>query len=229
MPRAARSMPGSTSSTSTALLACSRCTRCRATSIAAPTAATRGGSFENRARFWTEALVDDPHPSLGPRPVRHRHPDRHRRSCRPLGPRIARTKGCAWLCQLVTWLDLWDVIIGGAGAQELGVKDSPAPRASTGATTRRPGTARSSASPCPPWSVSGASPIPTNGARDRLRRKVSATRLRAARPSIADPFLPRKIDEGRIEDICECIGCNCIRILGASISAPRSSARRTRQ
>ena len=32
-----------------------------------------------------------------------------------------------------------------------------------------------------------------------------------ARPSIADPFIPRKIDEGRIEDIRECIGCNiCI-------------------
>ncbi len=32
-----------------------------------------------------------------------------------------------------------------------------------------------------------------------------------ARPSIADPFLPNKIDEGRVEDIRECIGCNmCI-------------------
>ncbi|MGQ3215498.1 oxidoreductase [Shinella sp.] len=32
-----------------------------------------------------------------------------------------------------------------------------------------------------------------------------------ARPSIADPFLPRKIREGRIEEIRECIGCNiCI-------------------
>ena len=32
-----------------------------------------------------------------------------------------------------------------------------------------------------------------------------------ARPSIADPFLPKKIDEGRIYDIRECIGCNiCI-------------------
>ncbi len=30
----------------------------------------------------------------------------------------------------------------------------------------------------------------------------------AARPSIADPFLPRKIEEGRLEDIRECIGCN---------------------
>lgn len=32
-----------------------------------------------------------------------------------------------------------------------------------------------------------------------------------ARPSIADPFLPKKIEDGRIEDIRECIGCNiCI-------------------
>jgi len=30
----------------------------------------------------------------------------------------------------------------------------------------------------------------------------------AARPSIADPFLPRKIEENRLEDIRECIGCN---------------------
>jgi dimethylamine/trimethylamine dehydrogenase len=30
----------------------------------------------------------------------------------------------------------------------------------------------------------------------------------AARPSIADPFLPEKIKQGRIEDIRECIGCN---------------------
>ena len=29
-----------------------------------------------------------------------------------------------------------------------------------------------------------------------------------ARPSIADPFIPQKIDEGRVEDIRECIGCN---------------------
>ncbi len=30
----------------------------------------------------------------------------------------------------------------------------------------------------------------------------------AARPSIADPFLPTKIKEGRFDDIRECIGCN---------------------
>ena len=30
----------------------------------------------------------------------------------------------------------------------------------------------------------------------------------AARPSIADPFLPAKIRDGRMDDIRECIGCN---------------------
>ena len=30
----------------------------------------------------------------------------------------------------------------------------------------------------------------------------------AARPSIADPFLPKKIEQGRVDEIRECIGCN---------------------
>ncbi|RJF86658.1 NADH:flavin oxidoreductase [Oleomonas cavernae] len=41
----------------------------------------------------------------------------------------------------------------------------------------------------------------------------------AARPSIADPFLPKKIEEGRLEDIRECIGCN-ICVSGDFSSAP---------
>jgi len=39
-------------------------------------------------------------------------------------------------------------------------------------------------------------------------RKGLVDLIGAARPSIADPFLPRKIEEGRPEDIRECIGCN---------------------
>ena len=40
----------------------------------------------------------------------------------------------------------------------------------------------------------------------------------AARPSIADPFLPKKIEEGRSDDIRECIGCNmCIGMNGHSV------------
>ena len=41
----------------------------------------------------------------------------------------------------------------------------------------------------------------------------------AARPSIADPFLPKKIEEGRFEDIRECIGCN-ICVAGDSTMVP---------
>jgi dimethylamine/trimethylamine dehydrogenase len=41
-----------------------------------------------------------------------------------------------------------------------------------------------------------------------LVRKGMYDLIAAARPSIADPYLPRKIEEGRIEDIRECIGCN---------------------
>ncbi|MFP6744518.1 MAG: FAD-dependent oxidoreductase [Alphaproteobacteria bacterium] len=41
----------------------------------------------------------------------------------------------------------------------------------------------------------------------------------AARPSIADPFLPKKIEEGRPEDIRECIGCN-VCVTTNNIGAP---------
>jgi dimethylamine/trimethylamine dehydrogenase len=45
----------------------------------------------------------------------------------------------------------------------------------------------------------------------KMIRSGTLDLIGCARPSIADPFLPRKIEEGRIEDIRECIGCNiCI-------------------
>jgi len=46
---------------------------------------------------------------------------------------------------------------------------------------------------------------------DTMARQIKSNVLDfvgAARPSIADPFLPKKIEEGRLEDIRECIGCN---------------------
>ena len=42
----------------------------------------------------------------------------------------------------------------------------------------------------------------------RMIRDGVLDMIGAARPSIADPFLPEKIEEGRFEDIRECIGCN---------------------
>ena len=52
-----------------------------------------------------------------------------------------------------------------------------------------------------------------------LIRKGVLDMIGAARPSIADPFLPKKIEEGRIEDIRECIGCN-ICVAGDNLGAP---------
>ncbi len=52
----------------------------------------------------------------------------------------------------------------------------------------------------------------------QIRRGISDF-IGAARPSIADPFLPRKIEEGRTEEIRECIGCN-ICYTGDSLSVP---------
>lgn len=45
----------------------------------------------------------------------------------------------------------------------------------------------------------------------RMIRSGTLDFIGCARPSIADPFLPQKVEQGRIEDIRECIGCNiCI-------------------
>ncbi len=57
-------------------------------------------------------------------------------------------------------------------------------------------------------------PVSTVGRYTSPDAMVSAIRrgvidlIGAARPSIADPFLPKKVEEGRLEDIRECIGCN---------------------
>jgi dimethylamine/trimethylamine dehydrogenase len=42
----------------------------------------------------------------------------------------------------------------------------------------------------------------------RVIRQGIMDMIGAARPSIADPFLPNKIRDGRLDDIRECIGCN---------------------
>jgi dimethylamine/trimethylamine dehydrogenase len=53
----------------------------------------------------------------------------------------------------------------------------------------------------------------------RMIREGVLDLIGSARPSIADPFLPRKIEEGRWEDIRECIGCN-ICVTGDSLITP---------
>ena len=52
----------------------------------------------------------------------------------------------------------------------------------------------------------------------QIRRGV-LDMIGAARPSIADPFLPSKIEHGRAEEIRECIGCN-ICVSGQETATP---------
>ncbi len=57
---------------------------------------------------------------------------------------------------------------------------------------------------------------------DEMIRQITSGTLDmigAARPSIADPFLPAKIEQGRNDDIRECIGCN-ICVSGDNLIAP---------
>jgi dimethylamine/trimethylamine dehydrogenase len=53
----------------------------------------------------------------------------------------------------------------------------------------------------------------------RMLRAGVLDLIGAARPSIADPFLPKKVEEGRVDEIRECIGCN-ICYAGDQLGAP---------
>lgn len=53
----------------------------------------------------------------------------------------------------------------------------------------------------------------------RMVRSGITDLIGAARPSIADPYIPKKIEEGRVEDIRECIGCN-VCYSGDSLALP---------
>ena len=203
--RSVPSMPASTSSTSTArpgvfpAHALSRHFNRRTDGY--------GGSFENRARFWVEALetlrrVAGDHCAVATRL-------RHRRSCRALGHRDVR-RGPALGRATPTRLglvDLWDVILGGAGHDAWGEDSGPSRFYKSNHQA--------------PWNreVKRIAKVPVVGVGrftdpDEMVRVIKSGQLDiigCARPSIADPWLPRKIDEGRVEDICECIGCNvCI-------------------
>ena len=85
-------------------------------------------------------------------------------------------------------------------------RPAPAPRASSPKARRRIWCAGIKALTSKPVVGVGRFTSP-----DAMVRQIKAGILDfigAARPSIADPFLPKKIEEGRLEDIRECIGCN---------------------
>lgn len=163
-----------------------------------------GGSLENRARFWIESLT------AVKEAVGANCAIATRLAIDTLyGPGGLETgdDGLKFV-ELVAKegiLDLWDVNIGDIA--EWGEDAGPSRFYKAGHQR--------------PWTdeVKKLCKIPVLGVSRETSADDMAMRIQngqldiigAARPSIADPFLPNKIDEGRIEDVRECIGCNvCI-------------------
>jgi dimethylamine/trimethylamine dehydrogenase len=162
-----------------------------------------GGSLENRARFWLETLEQ----------VRDAVGDECAVTARlcidtyndsPLGIRAGEeAHGFIELADHL--VDFWDLQAGGWAAAEWAGDDAKASRFVAEYSDRELLEA-----------VRGATgkPIAAVGRFTNPDTMAEAVRagtidiIAAARPSIADPFLPQKIEEGRYEEIRECIGCN---------------------
>ena len=122
-----------------------------------------------------------------------------------LGPQgiTAEGEGCEILSLLAELPDLWDVnLAGGLGNDSTSARFSP-----EGFQERYVGFVKQVTTK-PVVSV-GRFTSP-DAMLDQVKRGILDF-VGAARPSIADPFLPRKIDEGREDEIRECIGCNICR------------------
>jgi dimethylamine/trimethylamine dehydrogenase len=154
-----------------------------------------GGSLENRARLLREVLEDTLDEVDGRAAV----------ACRIvvdelLGPGGITHSTTAELLQLVGELpDVWDFMVG------YWEDDSITSRFGAEAWTEEylRGLKQLTSKP-----VIGVGRFTSPDTMVRLISDGVLDLIGAARPSIADPFLPRKIEEGRHDEIRECIGCN---------------------
>lgn len=159
-----------------------------------------GGSLENRARLLRE-MIEDTREAVAGRAavaVRLAVDELH-------GPRgvTSEGEGREVIEMLAELPDLWDVNVAGA----LG-NDSKSARFS----------AEGFQEPFVSFVKSVTSkPVVSVGRYTSPDAMVARIRggfqdfIGAARPSIADPFLPTKVREGRSDEIRECIGCNICR------------------
>ena len=159
-----------------------------------------GGSFENRARFWLELL------ELTREAVDGECAVVSRIAVDALGPYgVELEEGLAFVRAADHLVDLWDVNVG--SAVEWSKDSGPSrffPQGHQLEWTSR--VREATAKP-----IVGVSRLTDPDRMAELVRSGVWDLIGAARPSIADPFLPRKIEEGRLDEIRECIGCNiCI-------------------
>jgi dimethylamine/trimethylamine dehydrogenase len=156
-----------------------------------------GGSLENRARFWLETL------ELVREAIGDECAIAVRLCIEALGPAgVELEEGMGFVGLADHLVDLWDVNVGSITEWS---KDSGTSRFfSEGYQLEWTGRVREvTAKP-----IVGVGRL-TNP--DRMAEIIASGAwdlIGAARPSIADPFLPKKIEEGRYGEIRECIGCN---------------------
>jgi dimethylamine/trimethylamine dehydrogenase len=159
-----------------------------------------GGPLENRARFWLETLEE----------VRAAVGDdcavAVRLCIEALGPAgVELEEGIGFVVLADHLVDLWDVNVGSITEWS---KDSGASRFfPEGYQLEWTGRVREvTAKP-----IVGVGRLTSPDRMAEIIRSGAWDLIGAARPSIADPFLPKKIEEGRYGEIRECIGCNvCI-------------------
>ena len=159
-----------------------------------------GGSFENRARFWIETLEV----------VREAVGDDCAVAARiavdALGPYgVELDEGLGFVRAADHLVDLWDVNVGSALEWS---KDSGA-SSLFAEGWQLPWTGRVREATAKP--IVGVGRLTSPDLMAEIVRSGVWDVIGAARPSIADPFLPRKVEEGRYDELRECIGCNvCI-------------------
>ena len=159
-----------------------------------------GGSLANRARAWLETLEA----------VREAVGDDCAIACRVAVDRLDALgvdldEGLEFVTLADHLVDLWDVNVGSISEWH---KDSgPSRFYAEGWQLESTGRVReATAKP-----IVGVGRLTDPDLMASIVRSGAWDLIGAARPSIADPFLPRKIDDGRLDEIRECIGCNiCI-------------------
>ena len=157
-----------------------------------------GGSFENRSRFWLEAieLVRDAVGGDCAIAVRIAADTLE-------GSGVELAEGLEFIRRADPMVDLWDVTIGALSGWQR-VDSGPSRFFEQGYQLEWSGQARQATDK--PIVVVGRFTDPDRMAE--IVRGGTVDLIGAARPSISDPFLPRKIEEGRYDEVRECIGCN---------------------
>jgi len=172
-----------------------------------------GGSLANRARFWLE-LIEAIRGAVGDRCL--------------VAVRVAATafdelgipleETLRFVAMADDLVDLWDVNVGSGWEPD----SAPSRVAAEGSQVEWTGRIREATRK----PIVGVGRLTDPDRMAQILRSGVWDLVGGARPGIADPFLPRKIEEGRYDDVRECTGTNfCIAVetAGAGLSCVQNA------